>query len=63
MKNTTRTNADKIREMTDAQLAEFIGRVSNDDAERWYAWLKKEAVEPVISRRIVYEDEEEDEDI
>lgn len=39
------TNADRIRSMTDEELAEWIISITEDLTTRWLDWLKQEAVE------------------
>ena len=38
------TNADKIRALTNEELAELLEYISNDavDSEQWLEWLKEE---------------------
>lgn len=35
-----RTNADRLRSMTDEELAEWIISITEDDTEGWLDWLK-----------------------
>lgn len=37
------TNADRIRAMTDDELAEWIISITEDGTEGWLGWLKEEA--------------------
>lgn len=37
------TNADRIRAMTDEELAEWIISITEDLTTRWLDWLKQEA--------------------
>lgn len=39
------TNADRIRSMTDEELAEWIISITEDDTPNWLGWLKEEASE------------------
>lgn len=39
------TNADRIRAMTDEELAEWIISITEDDTEGWLDWLKQEVSE------------------
>lgn len=39
------TNADRIRAMTDEELAEWIISITEDLTPRWIDWLKEEAKE------------------
>lgn len=39
------TNADRIRFMTDEELAEWIISITEDNTEGWLEWLKQEASE------------------
>lgn len=39
------TNADKIRAMTDEELADWIISITEDDTEGWLDWLKQEVSE------------------
>lgn len=36
------TNADRIRSMTDEELAGWIISITEDDTEDWLDWLKQE---------------------
>lgn len=38
------TNADRIRAMTDEELAEWIISTTEDDTVGWLDWLKQEAM-------------------
>lgn len=40
-----KTNSDRIRSMTDEELAEWIISITEDDTEGWLDWLKQEASE------------------
>ena len=54
-KDCKKTNADRIRSMTDEELASFIANtefakcnyrlVDHSDIDRWYNWLKEEVKE------------------
>jgi hypothetical protein len=37
------TNADRIRAMSDEELAEWIVSITEDDTEGWLDWLRQEA--------------------
>jgi hypothetical protein len=39
------TNADRIRGMTDEELAELIISITEDSTPNWIDWLKQEATE------------------
>lgn len=37
------THSDKIREMSDEKLAEWLSRETHKPAKYWYKWLRRDA--------------------
>ena len=45
IRNVQITNADRIRGMTDEELAEFLDDEYPRNKEEWFKWLKEEATD------------------